>query len=142
MTFKWAEMPDVIVEDAFKIREEVFVKEQGFNEEFDAKDHECLHIVGYDGDMPICCARLFKKSEDTWYVGRIAVKKVHRGTGLGALLMKAVEEKARNLGGKRLILGAQCRASGFYEKQGFEKYGEEYLEECCPHIMMGKALTF
>lgn len=29
---------------------------------------------------------------------------------------------------------------GFYEKNGFQAYGEEYLDEFCPHIHMEKRL--
>ena len=140
MEFKWAEMPSDIVNDAFAIREEVFVKEQGFEEEFDEKDKESLHVVGYDGEVPVCCARIFYDGDNTWHAGRIAVKKIYRGTGLGADLMKAVCEKARSLGGVKVELGAQLRASGFYAKQGFERVGEEYKEEGCPHIGMAKNL--
>lgn len=143
MEFKWAKSPDKVVEDAFKIREEVFVNEQGFKEEFDDKDNEALHIVGYENGEEICCARIFYYGDDVWYAGRIAVKKKFRGTGSGATLMEEIVKKVRKLGGKKVILGAQCRASGFYLKQGFEMYGEEYLEEGCPHIKMARSvLTF
>lgn len=140
MEFKWAGMPSDIVKDAFMIREEVFIKEQGFEEEFDEKDKESYHIVGYDGELPVCCARIFYDGDNIWHAGRIAVKKSYRGTGLGAELMKAICEKAKSLGGKKVVLGAQVRASGFYAKQGFEKAREEYLEEGCPHIGMEKNL--
>lgn len=140
MEFKWSEMPSDIAKDAFMIREEVFVKEQGFEEEFDSKDKESLHVVGYDGDTPVCCARIFYDGDNTWHAGRIAVRKVYRGTGLGADLMKVICEKAKAMNGKKVVLGAQLQASGFYAKQGFERVGDEYLEEGCPHIGMEKNL--
>ena len=34
----------------------------------------------------------------------------------------------------------QCRASGFYQTLGYREIGEAYLDEFCPHILMGKSL--
>lgn len=42
--------------------------------------------------------------------------------------------------GAELVLHAQCRASGFYEKSGFEKLGDADDDEGCPHIWMKKHL--
>ncbi|MFQ9522791.1 MAG: GNAT family N-acetyltransferase [Phascolarctobacterium faecium] len=38
-----------------------------------------------------------------------------RGRNLGAQIMLALEQEARRVGGKRISLSAQCRASGFYQ---------------------------
>ena len=43
-------------------------------------------------------------------------------------------------GGGSVRLHAQQRASGFYEKQGYEPYGPVEYEEYCPHIWMKKKL--
>ena len=50
------------------------------------------------------------------------------------LLERAVKEK----GGTRVVLHAQVRAKEFYEKQGYQPYGEIGFEEGCPHIWMYK----
>ena len=39
---------DTLPEDAVFIRKEVFVKEQGFKNEFDEKDNEAHFFVGYE----------------------------------------------------------------------------------------------
>lgn len=49
---KWVRMPDEAVKDAFSIREEVFVKEQGFQEEFDSTDDSCWHLICYQNGCP------------------------------------------------------------------------------------------
>ena len=140
LTMKWAKVPDEAVQDAFAIREEVFIKEQGFQEEFDSTDGHCWHLIGYEAGIPVACARLFSEREGVWHAGRIAVRKNWRGTGAGAEIMAALEQKARELGGTQVVLSAQCRASGFYEKQGYQKTGGEYLDEYCPHVEMFKLL--
>ena len=116
------------------------MKEQGFQEEFDAIDDSSWHLILYQNDRPVACARLFPQGDGVWHAGRIAVQKSLRGTGIGSRIMAVLEEKARQLGGKKIVLSAQCRAAEFYLKQGYQKTENEYLEEYCPHVEMFKAL--
>ena len=43
--------------DAIRIRTDVFVKEQGFEVEFDEKDADSYHMLVYDDDVPIAVCR-------------------------------------------------------------------------------------
>ena len=56
----------------------------------------------------------------------------------GTELLKAVERAVKEKGGIRVVLHAQVRAKEFYEKQGYQPYGEIGFEEGCPHIWMYK----
>lgn len=58
---------DYLHEDAIYIRTEIFMKEQGFENEFDEIDEQCMHLVIYDKDTPIGTCRLYQ-SEDNRYV--------------------------------------------------------------------------
>ena len=128
-------------EDAALIRQKVFMEEQGFVDEFDAIDPQADHIVLYDEQQPIATCRYFWDDEQQGYlVGRIAVVKEFRGQALGAAILREAEQQIRQQGGSRLLLAAQVRAKGFYEKQGYAAKGEEFLEEYCPHIWMHKEL--
>ena len=49
------QLPD----EAKEIRLEVFVKEQGFEEEFDDIDETAAHIVLFDGSHPVGVCRIF-----------------------------------------------------------------------------------
>ena len=61
-------------EEAIKIRNEVFVKEQGFVEEFDEIDGIAKHIVLYEKEHPISTCRIYFNSEkQSFVIGRIAV---------------------------------------------------------------------
>lgn len=132
---------DSITEDARYIRETVFIKEQGFEREYDEIDHIAKHIVIYDDNVAVGTCRVFWcEEENSYHVGRIAVLKEHRGKSLGKLLMSEAEKLAKSLGGKTLKLGGQVRAAGFYDKLGYERYGEEYLDEGYPHIPFVKYL--
>jgi predicted GNAT family N-acyltransferase len=133
---------ETLPEESRSIREEVFVEEQGFSEEFDTVDHYALHFVAYAEDnTPIGTCRIFKENEaDVYFLGRLAVLKSARKMGVGRLLLAKAEEKASELGAGEIRLHSQCRAREFYEKCGYSAYGEIELDEGCPHIWMRKAI--
>lgn len=130
-----------LCEDARLIREEVFVKEQGFLNEFDEIDGYAIHLVFYKGDVPISTCRYFKgKEEQEYIVGRIAILRSFRGKQLGNYMMKVLEDTIKAEGGKKISLSAQVRVTTFYEKNGYVAQGEPYLDEACEHIHMEKSL--
>lgn len=132
----YSTLPD----EATLIRNEVFVEEQGFHDEFDDNDKKCLHIVLFDDELPIATGRIFPESGSTYIAGRIAVRKAYRGKNIGAEVMRLLESKAKEQGAEILAVSAQCRARGFYEKMGYTASGEIYLDEYCEHIHMEKKL--
>ena len=123
------------------IREEVFVKEQGFRDEFDEIDEIATHVVVLEEEtnLPIACCRYYKKEEE-YVVGRIAVIKKYRGKQFGQLLLQVVEKEVQKERGKKLSLSAQKRIQSFYEQQGYVACGESYFDEFCEHIWMEKIL--
>ncbi|MGN0585895.1 MAG: GNAT family N-acetyltransferase [Oscillospiraceae bacterium] len=132
---------DTLPDEARYIREEVFVREQGFQNEFDDTDNTALHTVVYYDNEPAAAARIFPSERDNFYtVGRIAVLPQYRNKQLGRYIMVQMEEKARGLGAEGIELSAQCRARGFYEKCGYTAEGGIYLDEFCEHIHMVKKL--
>ena len=131
---------DTLPDDAARIREEVFMKEQGFHDEFDNTDPTAAHIVLYIEGTPVGTCRFFPGQEEGEYViGRIAILKKYRGGGLGSEVLAAAESAIRDAGGQKAILHAQQQARPFYEKQGYTAYGEPDLDEDCPHIWMEKS---
>lgn len=132
---------DTLPDDAARIREEVFMKEQGFHDEFDSTDKTAAHIVLYIEGIPAGTCRFFPGQEEGEYViGRIAVLKEYRGEGLGSKVLTAAESAIQDAGGQKAILHAQQQARLFYEKLGYTAYGEPDLDEGCPHIWMRKKL--
>ena len=122
------------------IREKVFVLEQGFENEFDEIDDIAYHLVVFQDDKPIGCARMFVENEHM-VLGRIAVLKEYRHLHIGSQILQKLEDKAKSLGYHETVLSAQVRAKSFYEKNGYVCFGEEYLDEYCPHIHMKKILS-
>ena len=128
-------------DDEVRIRTEVFVVEQGFVVEFDQADAVSLHITMYDGDDAVAVCRLIPDGDGrSCSLGRLAVDSNRRGEGLGRMMVCEAESVAVSRGWHEVRLSAQTRARGFYESCGYEAYGDEYLDEWCPHIMMRKVL--
>lgn len=70
--------------EAQKIRKTVFIKEQGFHNEFDEIDSYAKHLVLYDEKVPIATCRFFsRESCEDYFIGRIAVIKEYRGKNIG-----------------------------------------------------------
>lgn len=126
-------------DDAYKVRVSVFVDEQGFVDEFDEIDNFAYHVAAYDGEKAIGSGRIFPERDSSEYhVGRIAVLKDYRGQNVGSEIMREIEKFTAEIGVTGLVLSAQRRARGFYDKIGYEAQGEEYLEEGYPHVFMKK----
>lgn len=121
------------------VRQTVFVEEQGFQEEFDEIDAIATHITLYDHQQLVGCARVFLM-DGIYKFGRIAILKEFRKQGYGYYLMKACEEIARNQNIHKVVLDAQVQAQGFYEKNGYQSFGEVHFDEGEPHIYMKKQL--
>ncbi len=131
------QLPD----EAKEIRLEVFVKEQGFEEEFDDIDGAATHIVLFDGSQPVGVCRVFTDPESgRTMIGRVAVRKAFRGRGLGAGIIKAAEEYAADSEAGEIWIHSQEQAAGFYSALGYEDTGIHDVEEGCPHILMKKSL--
>ncbi len=134
-----AKVFDSLPKEAESIRRAVFMDEQGFKDEFDDIDGMAWHIVLFDGDVPAATCRVFFDEDNNSYVlGRLAVLKQYRGQNLGSMAVLEAQELVRSMGGKSIILHAQCRVSGFYESLGYAQFGSMDYDEGCEHIWMKK----
>ena len=132
-------------QESIDIRNNVFVEEQGFREEFDGIDHRAVHLVLFCDDIPAATCRFFKEQDteqdsDTYLLGRMAVLKTYRGQDFGSLLLQRAEAEMKQAGAKTVKLHAQQRAVPFYEKNGYSAYGDIEPEEGYPHVWMMKRL--
>ncbi len=71
---------------------------------------------------------------------QVAVVTDLRGRGIGKALVEHAEALAQSLGYRRTILHARETAVPFYEKLGYAKVGEGFVEVTIPHWAMGKPL--
>lgn len=122
--------------EACRIREIVFVAEQKVDkrDEFDQFEDECNHYLIVLNNKPIGTAR-WRTTNDKVKLERFAVLKEYRGEKYGeALLKKVIEDASRER--KKLYLHAQLKAIPFYERQGFQKVGDLFVECDIEHYKM------
>ncbi|WP_329262777.1 GNAT family N-acetyltransferase [Streptomyces pseudovenezuelae] len=139
-------------EACFTVRKEVFVGEQGVPEdiEYDAYDAVAVHVLAVREDgVPLGTGRLLfgdaaagktGGDQSVGSLGRLAVTQDARGLGVGAALVRAVEDAARARGLAAVDLHAQTHALGFYERLGYVAYGPGFLDAGMPHRAMRRAL--
>jgi predicted GNAT family N-acyltransferase len=126
--------------DAQIVRFEVFVHEQKVPAEIelDAMDAESLHAVAYDADgAPIGTGRLLPDG----HIGRMAVRKVARGSGIGGALLQLLMSQAKARGDTHVVLSSQTQAAPFYARHGFIPDGQEFFEAGIAHITMRYAFV-
>jgi predicted GNAT family N-acyltransferase len=122
------------------VREQVFIVEQGVPRELEWDDWDARsdHSIALDVDSnAIGTARLLPGGR----IGRMAVLAHSRRNGVGAALLKALLQLARDRGMPEVILHAQTHAAGFYRRFGFSARGEEFIEAGIPHQEMHLRLT-
>ena len=129
--------------DAYqKLRKEVFVDEQGvpFKMEFDAQDEmeSTWHVGAFVQNEIIGTMRLLFPKKGLMIIGRLTVKKDFRNNGVCRRLLHYAEKQARSQNIQLIQLSAQVQAMSFYEKEGFVKSGDKYLDAGIGHYHMSK----
>ncbi|WP_159721130.1 GNAT family N-acetyltransferase [Enterococcus sp. CSURQ0835] len=127
---------------AVKIRQQVFVKEQHvtIEEEIDQNEAYAIHFVLYLADKPVATVRLLPLNDTELKLQRMAVLKDYRGQNLGATIIREAEKFAREQHFKKIKLDAQLTAQKFYEKLGYQAFGEIFQDARIDHIHMEKEL--
>ncbi|PCG82669.1 GNAT family N-acetyltransferase [Streptomyces sp. WZ.A104] len=132
----------------FQVRKDVFVGEQNVPEEieYDAHDATAVHVLAVAPDgTALGTGRLLHGEAASGRtggdltvgsLGRLAVTRGARGLGVGAALVRALEDEAGRLGLAAVDLHAQTHALGFYERLGYVAYGPEFPDAGIPHRAM------
>ena len=129
--------------DAYLVRDEVFTKEQAIDaaEDQDGLDPHAEHVVAYVDGRPVGTGRVVIRADAREAkIGRMAVLMSYRRQGVGRAIMETLIELARRRGARTVTLGAQESASGFYERVGFSRTDETFMEVGIPHVTMIKEL--
>ncbi len=122
------------------IRLEVFVKEQRvpLELEWDEFDAHSIHALAFDAHgTPVGTGRLLPDG----HIGRMAVLPSHRRSGVGSAILSALMQYSRNRGDHAVMLNAQIQVQEFYERHGFFREGEEFLDAGISHIRMRRIFT-
>jgi predicted GNAT family N-acyltransferase len=134
------------IDAALAIRFTVFVDEQHVpaEEEVDVHDRggsAARHALVRDDDgNALAAGRYFPLDHERIQIGRMAVRREHRGHGVGRYLLEALAADARDRGFARAQLNAQDHAVGFYARAGFTPCGATLVECDIVHQPMDRAL--
>jgi predicted GNAT family N-acyltransferase len=125
-----------------KLRDDILRKPLGltFSPDELEKEKRNLHIAAYEDDQMLGCCMLVEEEPDTVRLRQMAVINDLQGKGVGRALMQFAENLARDRGYKRITMHARKNATGFYEKMGYKKVGQEFEEITIPHYVMEKDL--
>ena len=83
-----------------------------------------IFVVAFDEETPVACGALRPLDEESIEVKRMFVVPSHRGRGVSRAVLAFLEDKARSLGFRRLLLetgDVQHAAIGLYSSAGFER---------------------
>ena len=131
--------------EALRIRNTVFVKEQGVPYELEIgnvlEEATSVHFVLYDTGVAIGTVRLLANwNEHSALVQRMAILQEFRGKGYAKILLENLLCFAKENDFYFLTLHAQLGARGLYLKFGFVEVGKIFEEAGIQHITMEKAL--
>jgi predicted GNAT family N-acyltransferase len=100
---------DVELQEAFEVRREVFIREQGISEDlvFDGHDREALHMVVKDGERVIGSARVQFLADNQAKLERMAVLKHYRRKGIGKGMLLFLDAVWKDKQVQQVIIHAQ-----------------------------------
>ena len=132
------------LQSCLKMRENVFVKEMNVPAEIERDEHDilggsCCHFLIKFGGKPAGALRCMTDGTDA-VLQRFCILKEYRTKGAGASAVAFVEEFLRSMGCKNIRLDAKHHACGFYEKCGYQKASDMFIEANVPHYKMIKEL--
>ena len=142
MILVFLERDDPRLESERELRFRVLREPLGFSRADVVVDGEetSLHLVALDDDRVVGCVLLTPKSPRLGKLRQMAVDPSRQGTGLGRALVLHLERELRARGFEEVELHARDHAVGFYEKLGYVKEGEPFVEVRIPHLRMRKRL--
>jgi predicted GNAT family N-acyltransferase len=125
------------LEQAFRIRIRVFVREQGVPAEIelDEDDKLAIHFLASIGGTAVGTARLVMRGGDA-KIGRMAVLKSQRRKHVGKKLLTRAIMIAKKHGARKVYLHAQLAVIAFYESAGFRCVGPVFDEAGIAHRKM------
>ncbi|MCE4555258.1 GNAT family N-acetyltransferase [Roseateles cellulosilyticus] len=135
----WAELG----EPATAIRRQVFIEEQHIpaDMEWDSADAGCQHALARNRfGKPLATGRWLEHVPGVAKIGRMAVLRAMRDTGIGRQVLDALMAETRRQGYREVLLHAQLSAESFYLRAGFQRRGEPFDEAGIRHVEMVRAL--
>jgi N-acetylglutamate synthase-like GNAT family acetyltransferase len=142
MALKIIDYNSTAYKDMVALRMEILRKPLGLT--FSAadleKEKDDIFLGAFDDEKIMACCILTKMNMNECKLRQMAVHPSMQYNGLGASLLNFAENVARDTGCKTMVMHARKTAIGFYEKQGYAVFGNEFEEVTVPHFEMRKLL--
>jgi ElaA protein len=136
----WTELNTTDLFEAYKLRTDVFVVEQGCPyPEVDNHDLKSKHLFLWDKNVLAAYARITPPG--TVYpqpsIGRIVILESYRGQGLGKdLVARSLEALREDYAGRDIKIQAQEYLNDFYGSFGFKTISPSYPDALVMHVDM------
>jgi GNAT superfamily N-acetyltransferase len=105
-----------------------------------AEEAPLRHLGAFDGRRLVACLMLHDLGDGKVRMRQVAVDFERQKSGLGTRLVHYSEAVAREAGFSEMVLHARKTAVPFYERLGYETYGEPFVEVTLPHVAMKRRL--
>ena len=128
--------------EMLKLRYAILRKPLGMDflpEELEREKNDIL-ICYFDDKVLEGCCLLTQAGPGEVRLRQMAVLQGLQRHGIGKALMQFAENIARDRGFTTICMHARKTAMGFYEKLGYHKTGNEFMEVTLPHYKMEKDL--
>ena len=133
------------LDKCLNIREAVFTKEQGISKEievdkYDTLNNNCIHFLIRYKNIDVGTIRCLFLENNTIKLQRFCFLKEYRSLGIGKKTLQYVENYCKERKIKFIKLDSQYQVYKFYEKCGYSKNSDIFMEANIKHIEMIKEI--
>lgn len=132
-----------MLERCLKIRNSVFIVEKGVPEEIEIDEYDsinemCAHFLVRYQNADAGTVRCLNISDDTLKIQRFCILKEYRKSGLGRKVIEYIENEYKKQGFETVEMDAKYEAFRFYEKCGYSRVSDVFMEANVKHVKMMK----
>ena len=142
--FKIAETEKEL-DEYFRLRHEVFVKEQRIFPEtdIDEYDSDAVHIVAVEKatGQTVGAVRCYRREGDTWIGGRLSASPGYRNGIVGSNLVRFAVTTVKSKDCKKFLAYIQPQNVRFFERLSWKTVGEPIIYQGLPHQLMEADLS-
>ena len=134
-----------MLNDALEIRKKVFTDEKLVprnieHDKYDELSTLCDHFIVIYNNMKVGTLRCLNIGDNTVQLQRFCFLNDYRNLGLGKKTLIFIENFYKECGIHSITMDAKYQVSKFYEKCGYKKQSEVFIEAGIEHIKMNKDL--
>lgn len=138
--FHFLDRDDPLREQACELRFRVLREPLGFSRadvSVGGEDDSML-LVAVDEGRVVACVMFTPYTPRRGQLRQMAVHPLQQGKGVGRALVRHLEQAVAAQGFEEIELHARDYAVGFYEKLGYARDGEPFIEVSLQHFLMRK----